>query len=72
VFFGLGHNTVIGGDGEKNQIDAVGAGKHVFDETLVTGDIDDSRLGAIGQIEVGEPEIDGDPAFFFWPAVPMM
>ena len=66
VFFGLGHDAVIGGDGEENQIDAVRAGEHVFDEALVARDIDDARLRSVGKIKMSKPQINGDAAFLFF------
>ena len=66
MFFGLGHDAVIGGDSEENQIDAVRAGEHVFDEALVARDIDDARLRAVGKIKVSKPQINGDAALLFF------
>ena len=66
VLFGLGHDAVIGGDGEENQIDAVRAGEHVFDEALVARDVDDARLRAVGKIKVSKSQIDGDAALLFF------
>src|SRR5262245_65055013 len=66
VLFGLGHDAVIGGNGKKNQIDAVRAGEHVFDEPLVPRYIDDTRLRAVGKIKVGEPEINRNAALLFF------
>ena len=65
MLFGLGHDAVIGGDSEENQIDAVRSGEHVFDEALVARDIDDPCLRAIGKIKVRKPQINGDAALFF-------
>ena len=66
MLFGLRHDAVVGGDGEQHEIDAVGAGEHVLDEALVAGHVDDARRSAVGQIEMGEAEIDGDAALFFF------
>ena len=66
MFFGLGHDAVVGGHGEKDEIDAVGAGEHVFDEALVARHIDDARRSAVRQIEVGKSQIDRDAAFLLF------
>src|SRR5262245_22251590 len=66
VLFGLGHDAVIGGNGKKNQIDAVGAGEHIFDEPLVPRDIDNPRLRAVGKIEVGKSQINRNAALLFF------
>src|SRR5688572_3901027 len=66
VLFGLRHDAVVGGDGEKHQIDAVGSRQHVLDKALVAGHVDDAGRCSIGQIEMGKTEIDGYAAFFFF------
>ena len=66
VLFGLRHDAVVGGDGKKDQVDAVGAGEHIFDEPLMPGNIDDAGLRAVRQVEMREPQIDGDTAFLFF------
>ena len=63
VLLGLRHDAVVRGHREEHQIDAVGAGQHVADEALVAGHVDDARLGAVRQRQVGEPQVDGDAAF---------
>jgi hypothetical protein len=44
----------------------VRAGQHVADEALVAGDVDDAGARALGQREVGEAEVDRNPALFFF------
>ena len=66
MLLGLRHHAVVGCDGEQHQIDAVRAGEHVADEALVAGDVDDTGAGAVGQREVGEAEIDRNPALLFF------
>ena len=65
MLLGLRHNPVVGCDGEQHEVDAVGAGEHVADEALVAGDVDDAGASAVGQREVGEAEIDRNPALLF-------
>ena len=65
MLLGLRHHAVVGRHGEQHEIDAVGAGEHVADEALVAGDVDDAGAGAVGQCEVGEAEIDRNPALLF-------
>ena len=66
MFFGLRHDAVVGGDGEQHEIDAVRAGEHVLDKSLVAGHVDDARRSTVGQIEMSKTEIDGDAALFFF------
>ena len=66
MLLGLRHHAVVGRDGEQHQVDAVGAGEHVADEALVAGDVDDAGASAVGQREVGEAEIDRNPALLFF------
>ena len=41
-------------------------GQHVSDETLVAGHVDEADLLAVWQREVGEAEIDRNPAKLFF------
>ena len=66
MLLGLRHHAVVGCDGEQHEIDAVRAGEHVADEALVAGDVDDTGAGAVGQREVGEAEVDRNPALLFF------
>ena len=66
MLLALRHHAVVGGDGEQHQVDAVRAGQHVADEALMARDIDDAGAGAVGQREIGEAEIDRDPALLFF------
>ncbi len=66
MLLGLRHHTIIGRDGEQHEVDAVRAGEHVADKALVTGDVNDTRPGLVGQREVGEAEIDRNPTLLFF------
>src|SRR5216684_3441770 len=41
----------------------MGAGEHVGDETLVARDVYDPGSLAVGQIQIGKPQVDRDAAF---------
>src|SRR3989304_7871339 len=43
---------------EPRPLDPAGAGQHVVDKIPVTGDVDDSDLGAIAERHPGETEVD--------------
>src|SRR5690606_9830654 len=62
VLAGLRHDALVGGDDEKDDVDAGGPREHVADERLVPGDVDDGQLLPGREAEVGEAEIDGDAA----------
>ena len=49
-----GHDRFVGRDDEHQQIDAADPGEHVFDESLVTGDIDEAQLNAVGNRQMRE------------------
>ena len=66
VFAGLGHDAVVGGDDEEDEVDAGGAGDHVLDEAFVSGDVDDADAASVGEVEGCEAEVDGDFAFAFF------
>jgi hypothetical protein len=61
VFACLRHHTFIGRNDEREQIDAVSPGEHVFDEAFVTGNVYETELEIV-KLEIREPEIDRDPA----------
>ena len=65
VLLGLRHDAVVRGHGEQHQVDGVGPGQHVADEALVSGHVHDARLGAVRQLQVREPQVDGDAALLF-------
>ena len=62
VLAGLGHDPVVGGHHQQEQVDAGGAGHHGLDEALVTGDVDHAQMPAAGQRQLGEAQLDADAA----------
>src|SRR3989338_8813084 len=66
VLFGLGHHAVVGRYCEEDEIDAVSAGEHVADKSLMSRDIDDACLAPVWKVKVGKAQVDGDPALFFF------
>ena len=58
----LRHHTIVGGDGEEDQVHPVRAREHVSDEPLVTGDVHDPRSLTAWQIEIRKSEIDRNAA----------
>ena len=64
VLFRLGHDAVVRGYGEENEIDAMRAGEHVADKSFVSGNINDPGLCPARKVEISEAQIDGDPALF--------
>ena len=63
---GLGHDAVIRGDYQQHEVDAVRAGQHGVHEALVPGDVDEADHAAVGLRPIGEAEVDGDAAGFFF------
>ena len=62
----LRHHAVVGRDGEEHQVDAVGAGEHVPDESLVARHVHDARAGVVRQSQIGgTPGRWRSPLFFF-------
>ena len=43
MLLSLRHDAVVGGDGEQDEINAMGPRQHVLDKTLVTGHVDNAR-----------------------------
>jgi len=54
----------VRGDYQEDQVDSGGAGEHVGDEALVSGDIHKAETYT-GFFQEGETEVDGDAAAFF-------
>ncbi|KXF75594.1 hypothetical protein ATN84_16500 [Paramesorhizobium deserti] len=65
MFARLRHHPVIGGNHQKHEIDAAGAGKHGVDEFLVSRHIDETDDARIARRHIGEAEINRDAAGFF-------
>ena len=57
----LGHDPFVGGNDEKNHVDAGGAGHHVLDEFLVARHIDDSEGIAVFEGKGSKAQFDRDP-----------
>jgi hypothetical protein len=65
VVVGLGTPPLVGGHDEQDDRRRSQAGQHVRDEPLVTGDVDESHIGAGRQCRPGEAEVDGQAAASF-------
>jgi hypothetical protein len=63
---GLRHDTVVGGDDQKHEIDATGSGQHVVHELLVAWHIDKAEHLAVRRWQIGKAEIDSDAAGLFF------
>ena len=62
---GLGHKAVVGCHHQHGQVDAAGACQHIFNEFLVAGHVHDAGLGAVGPVQVGKAQLDGDAPLLF-------
>ena len=74
MFARLRLHRLVGRNHQQYQVDAADSGQHVAHEALVAGHIDEAEAQIFArrcrQIEVGEADIDGDAApFFFFQAV---
>src|SRR5215213_8922852 len=61
----LRHHAFISRDDQREQVDTVRSSQHVFDETFVTGNVDEADAQIV-QLEIGKAEIDSDAATFFF------
>ncbi len=71
VLAGLRFDGFVGGDHQDHQVDPADAGQHVAHEAFVAGDIDKTEAQTVatvrrGQLQMGEPDIDGDAAAFLF------
>ena len=62
----LRHHQFIRSDDEHHQVDAANTGKHVFYESFMAGNVDETDCCVGGQRQVREADIDRDPAFLFF------
>ena len=62
----LGHDRLVRGHHQHHRVDAVGAGQHVAHEALVAGHVDEGGDEAVAEVQVGEAQVDGDPAFLLF------
>ena len=66
MLHGLGHHAVVCGDDQHGKVNAAGTGEHIFDEFFMAGHIHDADLGAVGPVQMGKAQLNGDaPLFFF-------
>lgn len=56
----------VGRDDEQQEIDAAGAGEHVFDEALMSGYIYESEAQIRRDFKVRETKVDGNAAAFLF------
>ena len=54
----LRHHAFACVDDEQQQLHAGGTGKHVMEESLVAGNVDDPALDAVGKLQVRETEVE--------------
>ncbi len=70
MFASLRHDRFIRGDYQQNEIDTGNSGEHIFNESLVAGNIDEAEAETRGELQVSETQIDGNaPALFFFQAI---
>ena len=62
---GLGHDALVRGNDQHDEVHARRAGHHVFDEALMAGHVHNAQALAAGQIHPGEAELDGDAPTLF-------
>ena len=58
---GLGHHPLIGGDHHGHKVDTGSARDHIFNKLFMPRHIHDPHMTAARQIQVGEPQFNGDP-----------
>ena len=61
----LRHHRFIRSDDEHHQVDAANTGKHVFDESLMAGNVDEADRCIGIQWKMRKTDIDRDAAFLF-------
>ena len=62
VLLGLRHDAVVGRYAQERQVDACGARDHLAHEALVARHVHHAERAAVRQLQLREPELDGDAA----------
>ena len=65
VFARLRHHAFVRRDYQRDRIDSMSAGQHVFHEALVAGNINKANAH-VAQIKIRKTKIDSDAASFFF------
>ena len=64
---GLHRHTLIGGNDQQGGVDMAGAGHHSFNKLLVARNVNEDELFLVtGDVQKDEPQLDGQPAGFFF------
>ena len=58
----LGHDALVGIDDQQQELHAGRARKHVVQEALVSGNVDDAAFHAVVEAQVRETEVEGHAA----------
>ena len=51
---------------EDDDVHPGGAGEHILDKPFVPGNVDKRDARSVGKVEVGEAEVDSQPALFLF------
>jgi hypothetical protein len=62
----LRHHAVVGRHHQQRMVDAGGAGQHGVQQALVAGHVDEAQRLAVGRVQVGVAQLDGDAAALFF------
>ena len=65
MFSCLRHYAFVSCDHQRDGVDAVCAGQHVLNESLVPRDVDEPDLN-VAEIQIGKADIDSNSAPFFF------
>ena len=66
MFAGLRHKALVRSNHQQGKVDTARTCQHILDEFFMAGHIDDAGLLAVGQVEVGKAQLDGDAALLFF------
>ena len=64
MFFGLRHDAIVCGHDHQDHVDPLRAGEHMFEEALVSRDIDDAELNPF-YLMVGKSQFNGNTTLLF-------
>ncbi len=66
VLAGLRHHPFIGGNHQRDEIDTADPGQHVFDKSLMSGNIDDAKVDIVIEEQRREAQFNGNTALLLF------
>ena len=63
---GLGHKTFVCRHDQHGEVDTARACQHILDKLFMSRHVHDTRLGAVGEIQMGKTKLNGNASLLFF------